>query len=222
MPRTSAPSSSPGPASPDRDAAARRGSPKGPIARRTFSEIERISADLAQTDPLIWPWRFSPPRREESNAVVCPGGGRGRLGNGPAGPQASRRQQYGGGEFGAVSYQPNAIGFREFRRIRWESLSARARPSASGKRRVHGLAETPTAMEAELQPAVEQLMAQIQRIGTYAYRELRLDLASERFRVDLWNKWGLDVVRALLSAYDAERRRSRPRSASLRSPRWHI
>ncbi len=76
------------------------------------------------------------------------------------------------------------------------------------------------AMEAELQPAVDQLMNQIQRIGTYGFRELRLELASERFRVDFWNKWGLALVRALLSAFDAERaqipaKRGQPLAATL-------
>ena len=113
--------------------------------------------------------------------------------------------QYAGGEFGAVSYQPHAIGFREFRKIRWESLSAEQAQSVWKATSPRDWQESPMAIETELQPAVEQLVAQIQRIGTYAYRELRLDLASERFRVDLWNKWGLDLVRALLSTYDAER-----------------
>ena len=62
-------------------------------------------------------------------------------------------------------------------------------------------------MEAELGPAMEQLIQTIQRSGIYSYKELRLSLASERFRLDFWQKWGLELVRALLSSYDAERAR---------------
>jgi ribosomal protein S18 acetylase RimI-like enzyme len=50
-----------------------------------------------------------------------------------------------------------------------------------------------------------RLMQQVQRGGSYVFRELRLNLASERYRIDFWQKWGLAIVRALLSAFDAER-----------------
>ena len=180
---------------------------KDPITKaHLLTEIERISADLAQTDPLIWPWRFLAPLVAKNPTLsFAPAADGAVWETALLVRKRADGTQYGGGEFGAVSYQPYAIGFREFRRIRWESLSAEQALSVWKATSPRDWQETPTAIEAELQPAVEQLVAQIQRIGTYAYRELRLDLASERFRVDLWNKWGLDVVRALLSTYDAER-----------------
>jgi hypothetical protein len=195
---------------------------KDPIAQaHLLSEIERISADVAQTDPLIWPWRFIAPI-----VAKCP-----TLSFAPSAEGAvwesatlvrkrADGEQYGGGEFGAVTYQPNAIGFREFRRLKWESLSTEQAHAVWKASTPKDWQDAPMALEAELQPAVDQLMNQIQRIGTYGFRELRLELASERFRVDFWNKWGLALVRALLSAFDAERaqipaKRGQPLAATL-------
>jgi hypothetical protein len=195
---------------------------KDPIAKaHLLSEIDRISADLAQTDPLIWPWRFIAPLVAKFPTLSFAPSANGAVWE--SATLVRKRadgEQYGGGEFGAVSYQPNAIGFREFRRLKWESLSADEAQAVWKASTPKDWQDTPIAMEAELQPAVDQLLNQIERVGSYGFRELRLELASERFRVDFWNKWGLDLVRALLSAFDAERaqipaKRGQPVAATL-------
>ena len=178
-----------------------------PIAKaHLLDEIVRISGDVAQTDPLIWPWRFVATEAARHPTLSFAPTHDGAVWE-TACLVRSRPDgtQYGGGEFGAVTYHPNAIGYRKFRELKWESLNADSAHEVWNGTSPGEWQQTPPAMEDELQGAVERLIEKIQRSGMYSYRELHLDLASERFRTDFWNKWGLDLVRALLSSYDAER-----------------
>lgn len=180
-----------------------------PIAKaHLLDEIASISADVAQTDPLIWPWRFVAVEASRHPTLSFAPAHDGAVWETAclvrARPDGT---QYGGGEFGAVTYHPNSIGYRRFRELEWESLNADAAFAIWNATNPKEWQETPQPMEAELGPAVEQLIQTIQRSGIFSYKELRLSLASERFRLDFWHKWGLDLVRALLSSYDAERAR---------------
>ncbi|MFO0575369.1 MAG: SNF2-related protein [Polyangia bacterium] len=180
-----------------------------PIAKaHLLDEIGRISADVAQTDPLIWPWRF----------VAIEAAQHPTLSFAPAHDGAvwetaclvrSRPDgtQYGGGEFGAVSYHPNAIGFRRFRDLEWESLNVEEAHNIWSGTSPSDWQQMPMPIEAELQEEANLLLQTIQRNGVFSFKQLRLSLASERYKLNFWNKWGLELVRALLSAFDAERAR---------------
>ena len=182
---------------------------KDPIARaHLLEEIGRISADVAQTDPLIWPWRFVAVEAAKHPTLSFAPAHDGAVWETAclvrARPDGT---QYGGGEFGAVTHHPNAIGYRRFRELEWESLNVDSAHSIWSGTSPAEWQQAPQPLETELSDAVEALLQTIQRNGIYSYRELRLPLASERFRVDFWQKWGLALVRALLATYDGERAR---------------
>ena len=181
---------------------------KDPIAKaHLLDEIVRISGEVAQTDPMIWPWRFVAIQAAHHPTVsFVPQDGAVWESAFVVRTRADGTQ-YGGGEFGAVSYHPSSIGYRQYRELKWESLTADAAHAVWKDTSPAEWQRTAPAMEDELQAAVDRLMQQIQRGGSYVFRELRLQLASERYRIDFWQKWGLAIVRALLSAYDAERAR---------------
>lgn len=180
-----------------------------PIARaHLLDEITQISADVAQTDPLIWPWRFVAVEAARhptlSFAPVHDGAVWETACLVRTRPDGT---QYGGGEFGAVTHHPNAIGYRRFRELDWESLDPDSAYEIWSGTSPAEWQHAPQPIEVELSEAVENLLQAIQRNGVYSYKELRLHLASERFRVDFFQTWGLALVRALLASYDGERAR---------------
>ncbi|MBL9007218.1 MAG: hypothetical protein JNJ46_23375, partial [Myxococcales bacterium] len=181
---------------------------KDPIAKaHLLDEIVRISGEVAQTDPMIWPWRFVAIQAAHHPTVSFVPQDGAVWETAVVVRMRADNTQYGGGEFGAVSYHPSSIGYRQYRDLKWESLTADAAHAVWKDTSPAEWQRTAPAMEDELQAAVDRLMQQIQRGGSYVFRELRLQLASERYRIDFWQKWGLAIVRALLSAYDAERAR---------------
>ena len=142
---------------------------KDPIAKaHLLDEIVRISGEVAQTDPMIWPWRFVAIQAAHHPTVsFVPQDGAVWESAFVVRTRADGTQ-YGGGEFGAVSYHPSSIGYRQYRELKWEP------DRGCGACRVEDTSpaewqRTAPAMEDELQAAVDRLMQQIQRGGSYVF-----------------------------------------------------
>lgn len=174
------------------------------LKNRLQADIERLSNDLAQHDPLIWPWRFIASEIAKNTTLAF----------GPTNPGAvwdSARylrmgaggKPYAGGEFGKVRHHPGSIGYRRLGSLQWETLNAEEAYDVWSATSPADWGGTWPSYEEELEAPVAQFIRTIGGNGVSSLRAIGLGLASERFKTDLWQKAGEQISKALLRAYDA-------------------
>lgn len=170
------------------------------ILRTQLSEgISELADDLTRLDPEIWPWKFM-----VSAIMVNP-----VLSFAPSGEGAiwetarylrrdSNNTPIDGAEFGRVLYSPLSIGYRRLGEFAWSAL---ALPDARAKweltRPDDWKQEWPQALADEVEEEAARFIRRLADSGVYVYREGRFDLATEDFRRIAWDRWGLDIVKAI-------------------------
>lgn len=155
---------------------------------RINEQIAKLIDELELTDGDVWPWKFIIPLILRNQVLSFAPKAEGAVWNGAR----YTTRDYAGdidnrAEFGRVIYEPRlAIGFRRYRTLKWQELSAEEAAQVWSSTRPAAWQEVwEEALREEISQATDALVSDIRREGVWVFRQARLDLATEEFRVVL-------------------------------------